>query len=138
MLLTFSKEHFLQQIVRGTKIHTIRQDKHNRWKVGNKIHFWMGNPRNTNCKKKPYPFATGLVSRVEDIRMDFAIPEDWQPDVVYIGENIILRSPEELNDLAVNDGFEDWAKMKLFFNSENQFFGKIIFWKNFDLIPTNP
>jgi len=117
------------------KVHTIRDDKNNRWKLGTKIHFWLGNPRNTRGKIKPYQFGVGEVSRVETIRMDFAMPEEWQPDVVFIGEDIRLKTEEELNSLAINDGFENWLQMKQwFFNPDGQYFGKIIFWKNFELV----
>jgi hypothetical protein len=135
MLLTFSKPEFRTLIKKEVKVHTIRDDKHNRWKVGAKIHFWLGNPRNTRGKLKPYQFGLGEVSRVETIRMDFAIPEEWKPDVVFIGEDIRLKTEDELNALAINDGFENWSKMKQwFFNPDGQYFGKIIFWKNFELV----
>ena len=135
MLLTFSKTEFRTLIKKGVKTLTIRDDKHNRWKVGTKIHFWLGNPRNTRGKIKPYQFGVGEVSKVETIRMDFAIPEEWQPDVVFIGEDIRLKTEEELNSLAINDGFENWLQMKQwFFNPDGQYFGKIISWKNFELV----
>lgn len=135
MLLTFSKTEFRTLIRNGVKVHTIRDDKHNRWKVGTKIHFWLGNPRNTRGKAKPYQFGVGEVSRIERIRMDFSYGEDWQRDVVYIGEEIRLNKNEELNDLAINDGFENWEQMKQWFlNDDGQYFGKIIFWKNFKLV----
>jgi len=135
MLLTFSRTTFRDRIIGGTKVHTIRDDKHNRWKVGNKIHFWLGSPRNTSGKTKPYQFGLGEVSRVEEIQMDFAILEDWSTDAVYIGDDIILKSDDELNALAENDGFDDWEQMKLWFdNPDRRYSGKIIFWKNFEPI----
>lgn len=131
MLLTFTKTQFKDLIKQGIKQHTIRADKHNRWKVGNKIHFWIGNPRNTRGKNKPYQFGEGICSRVETIKMTFSIPEDWQIDEVKIGEDIILKTDDELNALAVNDGFENWSQMKLWFDNEDKMFaGKIIFWKD--------
>lgn len=135
MLLTFSKTEFRNRIRSGIKVHTIRDDKHNRWEVGNKIHFWLGNPRNTRGKTKPYQFGIGEVSKVETIRMDFAIPEDWQQDIVFIGDDIVLKTIDALNALAENDGFDNWAQMKLWFDDTGikQYFGKIIFWKNFRL-----
>jgi hypothetical protein len=134
MLLTFSRLQFKDRIKAGIKVHTIREDKHNRWKVGNKIHFWLGHPRNTRGKTKPHQFGIGECSRVETIRMDFAVLEDWQPDIVYIGDDVVLRSKDELNALAENDGFDDWIQMKNWFdNPDQQFFGKIIFWKDLKL-----
>jgi len=134
MLLTFSKPEFITLIKKGVKLHTIRDDKHNRWKAGTKIHFWLGSPRNTKGKIKPYQFGVGEVLRVETIRMDFAILEDWQPDVVHIGA-CLLNTTEGLNELAIKDGFENWLQMKKwFFNFDGQYFGKIIFWKNFEFV----
>jgi hypothetical protein len=132
MLLTFSKTTFETLIKEGVKVHTIRDDKHNRWKVGNSIQFWLGNPRNTRAANKPYQFGTGIVSRVDVIRMDFANLEDWQNDVVHIGENIKLKSQQELDALSVNDGFQNWAQMKQWFvNPDGVYVGKIIFWDKF-------
>ncbi|MCB0508678.1 MAG: hypothetical protein KDD21_10300 [Bacteroidetes bacterium] len=131
MLLTFTKPQFKCLIKEGVKQHTIREDKNNRWKVGTKIHFWLGNPRNTRGKNKPHQFGTGICSRLETIRMDFAIPEDGQTDEVKIGNDIILKTYDELNALAVNDGFQNWGQMKLWFDNENKMFvGKMIFWKD--------
>jgi hypothetical protein len=123
MLLTFSKEEFIELISKGVKIHTIRSDIHNRWKAGNKIHFWFGNPRNTRGKKKPFHFGLGEVSKVDKIVIS--------KDSVYIGEKK-LYTEQELSELAVNDGFENWQQMKSWFIKDNEIFkGKIIYWKNY-------
>lgn len=55
MNLPFSRQHgakgkekptnFEAKIKAGTKIHTIREDEHDRWKPGMAIHFWIGTPR---------------------------------------------------------------------------------------------
>lgn len=128
MILTFTKPQFKDLIKQGIKIHTIREDKNNRWKASNPIQFWFGNPRNIHTKNS-HQFGTGLCSRVETIRIDFAVEEEWQHDTVYIGDNIVLKKPEELKALAINDGFETWSQMRLWFeNPECQFSGKIIFW----------
>lgn len=130
MLLTFTKPQFKNLIKQGIKQHTIREDKNSRWKVGNSIQFWMGNPRNVHAKNKPHQFGTGVCSRVETIRMYFDLAEDWQTDSVKIGNDIFLKTKDELNAFAVNDGFENWSQMKLWFDNEDKMFvGKIIFWK---------
>lgn len=52
MILSFKKQ-FSEPILKGTKIHTIREDKPNRWKPGNKIHFANGvRTQNYNCFKE--------------------------------------------------------------------------------------
>ena len=130
MILTFKKPKFEGLIKENIKQHTIRKDQNNRWKVGNTIQFWMGNPRNVKGKNKSYQFGNGICSRVETIFMNFQMsPEDFH-DSVKIGEDIILESKEELDALAINDGFDNWYQMKHFFeNEENCFSGKIIFWR---------
>jgi hypothetical protein len=65
--------------------------------------------------------------------MYFDIAADWQVDEVFI-DDISIKSIQGLNDLAKNDGFENWFQMKNWFdNADKQYFGKIIFWKNFEL-----
>ena len=68
MILTFSSPDFVEAITAGTKIHTIRLDKTLRWKAGNKIQFWKGNPR--NVKSNPYQFGTGICTKVRIIQLD--------------------------------------------------------------------
>jgi hypothetical protein len=131
MLLTFTKPKFEGLIKENIKQHTIRADKNNRWKVGNTIQFWNGNPRNVHSKNKPNQFGTGVCSRVETIFMQFQKSAKDFTDMVKIGETI-LESKEELNALAINDGFDNWEQMRIFFGNEgNCFSGKIIFWKDF-------
>ncbi|MBE7411382.1 MAG: hypothetical protein HS129_04840 [Leptospiraceae bacterium] len=57
MILGF-KQQFIRPILDGTKIHTIREDVHNRWHVGNKIHFATG-VRTKNYKQFLEKFCTG-------------------------------------------------------------------------------
>lgn len=119
MLLTFTKPKFDGLIKENIKQHTIRADKNNRWKVGNSIQFWIGNPRNVHAKNKPYQFGTGVCSRIEKIE-------------IYPSQNRIKINDLEathtsaLNDISVNDGFENWEDMKTFFTED--FVGKLIFW----------
>jgi|SRR5690606_29672732 len=70
MLLTFKKHFpflsksgdkietgFVDKIIWGPKAHTFRVG--NRWKPGDKIHFWSGNPR--NVKQSPFAFNPSVV-----------------------------------------------------------------------------
>jgi len=123
MILTFSRQSFVHSIIFGRKIHTIREDKTNRWKVGMKIHFWSGNPR--NVKKHPYQFGLGMVKEV--------LPIEIYPsqNMVKINRNSIESTITEiklLNRLAINDGFLGWEDMKKWFKFD--FKGKIIIWNN--------
>ena len=125
MLLTFSKTEFRDRIRKGIKIHTIREDKHNRWKAGMNIHFWLGNPRNTRSKVKPYQFGIGLCELVLPIHI---YPNENR---FIIGDQGEFKNIGSLNELAENDGFDSWQDMKKWFTDE--FHGKIIYWKNFEL-----
>lgn len=119
MLLTFSKESFVQQIIEGRKIHTIREDKHERWKVGMKIHFWKGNPR--NIKSNPYSFAEGVVTKIVSIKIDHR----QLPPVIFVNGGALV--PEEKELLARRDGFSGLKSFFTWFNSD--FKGKIIYWE---------
>jgi len=121
MLLTFIKPKFDGLIKENIKQHTIRADKNNRWKVGNSIQFWNGSPRNVHAKNKPYQFGSGVCSRIDRI-------------AIYPSENRIVIADFSvsnslvLDDIAKNDGFENWEEMKTFFTED--FEGKLIFWKH--------
>ena len=129
MILTF-KPQFVEPIKDGTKIHTIREDKNNRWKQWTKIQFWNGNPR--NVKANPHQFQSGVCTDVKGIVIDFE-----NNDIVIIGENIeddsFITGINELNKFARNDGFESWESLKQWFFNEygkNRFFhGKLIYFK---------
>jgi len=124
MILTFSKDVFVERILNGTKKHTIRKDNTNRWKKGMKIHFWRGNPR--NVKNNPYQFAEGLVVDIAQIQI---FPNHNQVLISFDSDKYSVFSTKEvLNDIARNDGFENWEEMKEWFNED--FIGKIIIWGN--------
>ena len=72
MLLTYSKDRFVDAIKSGTKIHTLREDPKKRWKPGMSIQHWRGNPRNT--KSKPYQFLVGQCKGVQEIRIERTDP----------------------------------------------------------------
>jgi hypothetical protein len=120
MLLTFTKPKFEGLIKENIKQHTIREDKTNRWKVGNSIQFWMGNPRNVHAKNKPYQFAVGVVDRV--------LPIEIYPSQNKIIIEKFTYENEHLDYVAINDGFDNWEEMKTFFPAD--FKGKLIIWRD--------
>lgn len=139
MLLTFSKPKFEKLIKDEIKIHTIREDKGNRWKVGTKIHFWLGNPRNIRAKVPPKSFGVGYVKEIKEIEFHWWKPE--HPNLytnplddltngrycdVYIDGQVI--SIEQIHYLAISDGFNDRLDFFKFFNQD--FKGKLIYWKD--------
>jgi len=107
MILTFSNPQFVTRILEGAKIHTIRTDKTNRWKVGRKIQFWSGNPR--NVKNKPYQFTSGICTKTENIILNFRY------DTLIISDKSIIMDFEKLDRFAKKDGFDNWDHMKDWF-----------------------
>ena len=126
MILSFNKENiekrnFKEKILNGTKIHTIREDKHNRWKETMSIQFYAMNPRNGGKK-----FAEGIVDKVTRIEIDTSSNKVYFPEFNRDRNMCCMSNPMILDDLAKCDGFESWEEMKEFF--PEYFEGKIIYW----------
>lgn len=128
MILGF-KEQFVQKIIDGSKIHTIREDKHDRWKPGRRIDFATG------VRTKKYNQFTGGVC--------ISIQSFWflSPAIEYSDDSICEFGPhiyidgmwivdfKKLIRLAKNDGFDSVRDFKKFFPVG--FMGKIIHWTDF-------
>ena len=141
MILSFSKQQFVDRIKSGVKIHTIREDKHNRWKPGMKIQFWFGNPRNTRSKNKPYHFANGECCDVNRIKLDYAIPEEKNGKSLDFSLSIntelaYMKSYGSMafEDIAINDGFDNSDEMFAWFSDKLPFDGKLIWFKVTEII----
>ena len=127
MILGFKKQ-FTLPILRGTKIHTIREDKHNRWKAGAKIHFATGvRTKNyaqftfdtcVSVQKIEIEHVTGLARVFIDKRL---FGEIW-----HHGFDDIYEYTNDLLTLAMNDGFNDLTEFFEWF--DKPFIGKIIHW----------
>ncbi|TSE03393.1 hypothetical protein [Aquimarina algiphila] len=109
------------------KPHTIRWDKNNRWKSGMDIHFkiWTGSPyRSKTFQFAPVLMCTG-VQEIEIIYSDEKLSDLYcmEPVVKIDGRPLTL---EEVEKLAINDGFTDVQKFCWWFNKD--FTGKIIHW----------
>lgn len=118
MILAFKKQ-FVEPILKGSKIHTIREDKHNRWKKHNTIHFATGvRTKNYNCFNEDICYS---VQTIEINRTYFKGAE------IVIVDNRILEDSEILR-LAKNDGFKTKNDFFEWFNTD--FKGKIIHWTN--------
>lgn len=112
MILSFKKQ-FESKILEGSKIHTIREDKPNRWKEGNKIHF-----------------ATG-VQKVE--MYFFEVMDNSVLNMSIDGSRLIFG---EINRFAKNDGFENFQDFSKWFSplieaAPNRIYtAKLIHWTN--------
>ncbi|MHA3045977.1 hypothetical protein JSO59_001210 [Riemerella anatipestifer] len=111
------------------KIHTIREDKNNRWEKGVMIDFFIN-----SRTKDMFRFAPSLpVKSVQDIYMSYAFDNIIE---ITIGGRYIYDFKEK-EQLAVNDGFDNYEAFFDFFypiitSKPNNFFsGKIIYWTDF-------
>lgn len=122
MILGFKKQ-FVDSIIKGSKIHTIREDKSNRWKTGNVIHFATGT-RTPRYKE----FGRGECISTQEIKIIWteisSILTGFQ--VLVDGRNLKAK---EIQKLASNDGFNNLFEFQDWFNKD--FSGKIIHWTNF-------
>ena len=146
MILGF-KPQFKNPILAGTKIHTIREDRHNRWKAGNTIHFATG------VRTKNYnQFDIGLCYAVQPILL--VNHGNHYYCKIQTGENEYIHNDcvehhrgdyhvrfyrrsypageSMLNDVCTNDGLT-WDEFKNWFipNDGDKFEGKIIHWTDF-------
>ena len=112
------------------KIHTIREDKKERWKPGTKIDFFI------NCRKKNmFRFAPVLpvvsVQKVEIVWVELFgkkvahvfIEDNFFAKVKFDGDLIVKG---DMLQLALNDGFDSIEDFFAYFNED--FTGKLIHW----------
>ena len=119
MVLGF-KPQFKEPILKKKKKHTIREDKNDRWKPGMKIHFATG------VRTRLYhQFKEGVCVSIQKIKILWDnLPPNGEVVSISIDGNPIYL--DELETLALNDGFEDISEFLNWFNED--FEGKIIHW----------
>lgn len=116
------------------KIHTIREDKTNRWQVGKMIDFYIN-----NRTKKAFCFAPSVpIISIQSIYIHHTISSAGTP-LVYIEidkrcfdtYNVMdkISAFKNIEKLAQNDGFDSVEDFLNYFNGD--FKGKIIHWTNF-------
>lgn len=111
------------------KIHSIREDKRNRWREGMVIHFAHGiRTKHYNCWHKGV--CTG-VQKVEIYRNSDAYY--WEGDTRHRAKlDLVIKIdglylPQERNlEFAINDGFDSLEDFKGWFDKD--FKGKIVHW----------
>jgi hypothetical protein len=121
MILGF-KPQFKQPILDGTKKHTIREDKHNRWHAGITMQMATGvRTKKYNC------FQENTCKSVQ--RIDIIRTSDYLNETIVKVDGRVL-SEKETQSLAWNDGFVNLIDFWLWFSDglEN---GKIIHWTDF-------
>lgn len=119
------------------KIHTIREDKKDRWKVGNKIHFVIDN-------RTKFRFQFAPVLKVKSVQK-IEIRHSKKPatigyergtrsvvlidDVEFFDTVMGQKGWDDMKKFAQNDGFNSVDDFFKYFNSN--FVGKIIHWTSF-------
>ena len=116
--------NFVEKILAGEKVTTIRVDAKGRWKVGRKIHFSTG-VRTSNHQQ----FAEGVCTKVDKIEIQHSriwIANKWvYSHHVFINDSRL--NEDEVKELAKCDGFDSVDAFFDWFNTD--FEGKIIHFK---------
>lgn len=107
------------------KLHTFRDDKNNRWKVGTKIDFFI------NCRQKNmFRFAPVLpVVSTQNILITYTKVKKAMviiDDKCFYMQDFSLEGNHKMLHLAQNDGFDTIEDFFAYFNED--FKGKIIHW----------
>lgn len=124
MILGF-KQQFVQPILSGTKMHTIREDLNDRWHAGRVAQFATG-VRTKNYKQ----FDEREIVSTQRIFITAY-------DEVIVSINSKRLGLKELETLAINDGFDTLEQFEDFFINQlskrirKQMSGKIIHWTDF-------
>lgn len=120
MVLGF-KEIFKEPILSGTKIHTIREDKSNRWQNGKTIHMATG------IRTKNYSqFHIAQCISIQNIMIKwYSHFGDWRGDTLTFIDGIAVTG-DIVESIAKNDGFMNPEDFFRWFHSD--FYGKIIHW----------
>ena len=110
-----------------SKLHTIREDKTNRWKAGNDIHFVINNRTKDRFQFAPIVKCKSVQNiEIKEMIMT-ARPNCMIEDKIYtVKVDNKYLSENEIDNLAINDGFPDTKSFFRFF--KNGFKGKIIHW----------
>lgn len=108
--------------VNRPKLHTFREDKNNRWKAGNLIHFNIYTRTKNQLKFAPVLkcISTQKIEIIWTNSDGFHLPIP----IVYVNNRWMIG--DELTQLIHNDGFNSIDEFCAYFNTD--FVGKIIHW----------
>lgn len=118
------------------KIHTIREDKNNRWKAGMDIHMVINNRTKNRFQFAPVVKCVSVQeieidSYESDIKSHFTYSKhlgNYRYKVFRVWIDGKMRPIRELEKLAINDGFDSAEDFFKYFNKD--FKGKLIHWSN--------
>lgn len=98
MIISF-KPQFVPKILAGTKIHTLREDKTNRWQAGRKMHMYTGRYTATD---RQFIKAAECVS----VQQVLLFPENRWIGVHNKAGVMQYLTKFEIEEFARNDGFD--------------------------------
>ncbi|MFD2874063.1 hypothetical protein ACFS5N_16390 [Mucilaginibacter ximonensis] len=122
------KQQFVNPILTGSKIHTIREDKGGRWKAGMTMHMYTGG----RFSKEYHQFTEHECVSVQDLFMTYYNGKLE----VSVNETLIYGYPEKDN-FAVSDGFKDWKDFEswwipvLMEHPDRTYKGVLLHWTKF-------
>ncbi|MEI8086941.1 MAG: hypothetical protein WCG93_12075 [Paludibacter sp.] len=126
MVIGFNKQ-FPDKIIAGTKLHTIREDVHNRWRAGMTMHMATG------VRTKQYKcFKLDVCNGTQIIEIKWSrLYKDAPRAAVYVDDRCIgsytnMYPSGFLKVLARNDGFDSVQEFFEWFKED--FKGKLIHW----------
>ncbi len=108
------------------KLHSIREDKKDRWKLGMKIHFVYGNrTKHRECWFLWHVFGIEYISIVHPpcCGMEIYVHDKPAPGD---SDEITKLNSQDIERLALNDGFDSLEDFKEYFKDD--FHGKLIHW----------
>lgn len=133
MILSFKKQ-FVEKILSGEKIHTIREDKPGRWVADKLIHFATG-----VRTAKYHCYMEDTCKSVQSIQIQYFL---WEYEsskdnmrvlvnggLFYNVDRKFATGSEQMELLAKNDGFDSIEEFFKWFDSD--FEGVIIHWTDF-------
>jgi len=111
------------------KLHTFREDPHDRWKVGMKIHPVINNRTPQRFQFAPILECKG-VQRIDIFHnvghTQIDIDGECYGEVFHHGLDCIYEYTNDLQDLAINDGFDSIEQFFQWFDKD--FKGVIVHW----------
>jgi hypothetical protein len=119
------KNQFVEPILNGSKIHTIREDSHNRWVVGRRMDMATG-VRTKNYNKFSEKICLGI--QTIEIKWYFPPSDSFAKKSVQVfidGKNVSHKD-RIIDSLVRNDGFKDRRDFFEWFSDDYK--GKIIHW----------
>lgn len=128
MVLAF-KPQFKPKILDGIKIHTMREDTHNRWHPGRDIQMATGvRTKNYNCfNNKDKCISTQKVQIIHERIFDTGDMVGRIFNTILVDDRALSQSEKRL--LALQDGFDSYEAFIAFFDRDWE--GKLIHWTNF-------